>query len=113
LLVFQNGVINVIVLITKRTTTKTYNGFAIPLQPETDLGNAMLIAEAEDGHYEPIAVAVNISEGKEIAQSDLRARMRRLERGDDAGLCPWQYKLWARGVDGLQHVAASWLVTEL
>ena len=98
---------------TKRTPAKTYNGFAIPLLPETDLGNAMLIAEDEESHYEPIAVAVNISEGKEIAQSDLRGRMRRLERGDEPGLCPYQYKLWARGVDGLQHVAASWLATEL
>jgi hypothetical protein len=74
---------------TKRTPTKTYNGFAIPLQPETDLGNAMLIAEDEEANYEPIAVAVNISEGKELAQSDLRGRLRRLERDEDPGICPY------------------------
>ena|ERR1035441_1598086 len=104
---------NVIVPNTKRTTTKTYNGFAIPLQPETDLGNAMLIAEDEEANYEPVAVAVNISEGKELAQSDFRGRLRRLESDEDPGLCPWQYKLWARGADGRRHVAASWLASEI
>jgi hypothetical protein len=110
--VFPNGAINVIVPITKRTT-KTYNGFAIPLQPETDLGNAILIVEDEESNYEPIAVAVNTNEGKELAQSDLRERMRRLEQDEDHGICPWQYRLWARGADGRQHVAASWLASEL
>jgi hypothetical protein len=109
---FANRAINVIVPITKRTT-KTYNGFAFRLQPETDLGNAMLIAEDEESNYEPIAVAMNINEGKELAQCDLRERMRRLERDEDPGLCHWQYRLWARGVDGRQHVAATWLASEL
>jgi len=30
-----------------RKQPKTYNGFAIPLQPDTELGLAMLIAEDE------------------------------------------------------------------
>jgi hypothetical protein len=80
--------------------TTTYAGFAIPLQPDTDLGLAMLIAEDEEGHHEPVAVATTINEAKEIAESDLRGRQRRLERGDDPGLCPYIYKLWARGIDG-------------
>jgi hypothetical protein len=92
-----------------KTTTnkpaKTYSGFAIPLQPDTDLGLAMLIAEDEDGHYEPVAVAATISEAKEIAESDLRSRMRSIERGADAGLCPVRYKLWARGIDGDYRLA--------
>jgi len=71
------------------------NGFAIPLQPDTDLGLAMLIAEDEEGQHEPVAVAGTIQEAKEIAESDLRSRMRRLERGDDPGICPYTYKLWA------------------
>ena len=113
MLVVPNGAINVIVPTTKRTAPKTYNGFAIPLQPETDLGNAILIAEDEEGNYEAIAVAANIREGKELAQSDLRERLRRLERDGDPGICPYQYKLWARGVDSRQHVAATWLAAEL
>ena len=73
----------------------------------------MLIAEDEEGNYEPISVAANIREGKELAHGDLRERLRRLERDEDPGICPCQYKLWARGVDGRQHVAATWLAAEL
>jgi hypothetical protein len=89
----------------KRTQTASYNGFAIPLQPDTDLGLAMLIAEDEDGHHQPVAVASTINEAKEIAESDLRGRMRCLERGEDPGLCPYTYKLWARGIDGDYRIA--------
>jgi hypothetical protein len=39
---------------TKKQTT-SYNGFAFPLQPDTELGLAMLIAEDEEGHHEPVA----------------------------------------------------------
>lgn len=83
-----------------RKQTTNYNGFAIKLQPDTDLGLAMLIAEDDEGQYEPVAVASTINEAKELAESDLRSRMRRLERGDDPGICPFMYKLWARGMDG-------------
>ena len=85
--------------------TTTYNGFAIPLEPDTELGLAMLIAEDEDGHYEPVALAATINEAKEIAESNLRSRMRSIERGEDAGLCPVRYKLWARGIDGDYRLA--------
>ncbi|MGA9625849.1 MAG: hypothetical protein WBQ65_15355 [Bryobacteraceae bacterium] len=92
-----------------KTTTnkpaKTYNGIAIPLEPHTELGLAMLIAEDEDGHYEPVAVAATINEAKKIAESDLRGRMRSIERGADAVLCPVRYKLWARGIDGDYRLA--------
>ena len=90
-----------------RKQPKTYNGFAIPLEPGTDLGLAMLIAEDEEGHYEPVAVAANISEAKEIAESDMRGRMRSVEKGADAGICPIRYKLWARGVDGEYRLATE------
>jgi hypothetical protein len=90
-----------------KNQTKLYNGFAIPLQPDTELGLAMLIAEGEEGHYEPVAIATTISEAKEIAESDLRGRMDRLERGDDPGICPYTYKLWARGIDGDYCVACE------
>jgi hypothetical protein len=86
-----------------KTTTnkpaKTYNGFAIPLEPDTELGLAMLIAEDEDGHYEPVAVVASINEAKEIAESNMRYRMRDLERGG-APACPECYKVWAQGLGG-------------
>ena len=88
-----------------RKQTKTYNGFAIPLQPDTNLGLAMLIAEDEEGHHEPVAVASTINEAKEIAESDFRGRRRRLERGEDPGLCPYVYKVWAQGIDGYYLLA--------
>ena len=88
-----------------RKQPKTYNGFAIPLQPDTQLGLAMLIAEDEEGHYEPVAVASTINEARELAASDMRGRMRSLERGENAGLCPWRYLVWAQGIDGDYRIA--------
>ena len=89
------------------THAATHNGFSIPLQSDTDLGLAMLIAESEDGQHEPVAVVGTISEAQEVADSDFRDRMRRLERDEDAGLCPTTYKLWARGVDGAYCLACE------
>ena len=63
--------------------TTTHNGFAIPLQSDTDLGLAMLIAEGEDGGHEPVAVVATIREARGVASSDLRDRMRRMDQGDD------------------------------
>ena len=90
-----------------RKQTTTYNGFAIPLQPDTQLGLAMLIAEDEDGQYEPVAVASTINEAKELAESDFRGRMRRLGRGDEPGLCPTVYKVWAQGIEGGYRIATE------
>jgi hypothetical protein len=94
-----------------RNQTKDHNGLGAQPQPDTNLGLAMLIAEDEEGHHEPIAVASTINEAKELAESDLRGRRRRLDRGDDPGICPYTYKLWARGVDGdyrlAQEIVAS------
>ena len=76
------------------------NGFAIPLENDTDLGLAMLIVEDEEGHYEPVASVSTINEAKELAADDLLHRQERLERDEDPGLCPCSYKVWARGMDG-------------
>jgi len=48
----------------------------------------MLIAESEDGQYEPVGVVASIGEAREIAASDLKGRMRRLDRDQDPGLLP-------------------------
>jgi hypothetical protein len=84
---------------TNSRTIQTHNGFAIPLQPDTELGLAMLIAESEKGQHEPVAVVATIGEAREIAADDFRARRRRLERGEDPSICPATYTVWARGVD--------------
>ena len=44
-------------------------GFAIEINDDTDLGLAMLIAESEEGQYDPVAVVVNINEAREIAET--------------------------------------------
>jgi hypothetical protein len=88
-------------------------GFAIQITPDTDLGTAMLIVEDEEGHYEPLTAASTINEGKGLAQHDLRSRQSLLEKDADPGLCPYQYKLWARGLGGVHRVAATWNVSEL
>jgi hypothetical protein len=67
---------------------QTHKGFWISSRPETDLGLAILMIEGDEKNYEPIAVAVNISESKE-----LRERLHRLERDEGPGLCAWVYKL--------------------
>ena len=56
------------------------NGFAIPLENDTDLGLALLIVDDEEGHYEPVANVATINEAKELAAADLRRRRGRFER---------------------------------
>jgi hypothetical protein len=97
----------------KQNTASATPGFAIPITPDTDLGNAVLIVEDEEGYYEPTAFAMTINEGREMAQDDLHSRQRLLEKDADPGLCPCEYKLWARGIDGTLRVAATWNVSEL
>ena len=41
-------------------------GFAIQILPDTDLGYAMLIAEDEEGHYEPVNYASSLGEAFEM-----------------------------------------------
>src|ERR1043166_6535424 len=84
---------------------KDHNGFAIPLQPDTELSLAMLIAEDEEGRTQPIAVASTINEAKELALNDFDCRLKKMQNDEDAGICPYEYKLWARGVEGEYIVA--------
>jgi hypothetical protein len=85
---------------TKRTTQTPTPGFAIRIKDDTELGLAMLIAEDEEGHTEPIAVVATINEAVEIARHNFCAKLRRLEADKDPGLCPWVYKVWAQGIGG-------------
>jgi len=91
----------------ERTRTNATPGFAITITDDTQLGLAMLIVEDEEGHYEPVGVVASINEAREIAASDMRGRMRRLERDEDPGICPYEYKVWAQGIDGDYRVAGT------
>ncbi len=104
-----------------KTTTKTKKnarqeatpGFAILIAKETDLGIAMLIAEDEDEHYEPIGPVASVNEAYEIADSNLRSKRREMERGGDPGLCPYAYRVWAAGIEGTYRTAWLILASEL
>ena len=106
-------VINVDMRTTKQQRAAATPGFAIQILRDTDLGIATLIVEDEEGHYEPVNYASTLAEGFEMAKEDLHNRRRLLEIGGDPGLCPWQYKVWARGLEGRMVVAATWNVSVL
>ena len=90
----------------RKVATTTPAGFAIPLAGDTDLGLAVLVAEDEEGNYEPVSVVSTINEAREIGRSLLDRKLR-LERGDDPGFCAAVLKLWARGVNGDYCVALT------
>ena len=98
---------------TKQPRAAATPGFAIQILCDTDLGIATLIVEDEEGHYEPVNYASSLGEGFEMAKEDLRNRRRLLEIGGDPGVCPWEYKVWARGLGGMMVVAATWNAGEL
>ncbi len=104
-----------------KTTTNTKKnarqeatpGFAIKITKETDLGIAMLIAEDEDEHYQPVGPVASVNEAYEIAKSDLSNRMDEAAQGKDAGICPYLYRVWAAGIDGTYRTAWLILASEL
>jgi hypothetical protein len=71
----------------------------------TDLGIGFLVAESEDGAYQPVAAVSTIGEGREIASSDMRRRMYRLDQGSDP-MCPARYLVWAQG-DGGEYATVA------
>ena len=71
-----------------------------PLRPDSDLGLAILIAADDDSAYEPVNVVSTLREAYEIAASDMAGRRKRLERGDEPGICPARYELWVPGHSG-------------
>jgi hypothetical protein len=82
-----------------KTNPEATPGFAIRINDDTNLGLAILVAELAGGGYQPIGVVVSINEAKEIAEGNMRSRMRDLERGKDPA-CPDEYVVWAQGLDG-------------
>jgi hypothetical protein len=83
---------------TKQSKTPATPGFAIEIKDDTELGLAILVAEFGEGNYQPVGV-VSINEAREIADSDMRGRMRDLEAGKTPA-CPERYMVWAQGIGG-------------
>jgi hypothetical protein len=84
---------------TKQTKTPVTPGFAIEIKDAAELGLAILVAEFGDGNYQPVGVVVSINEAREIADSDMRGRLRDLEAGKTPA-CPERYMVWAQGIGG-------------
>ena len=68
------------------------------------LGLGILIAESEEGTYEPIAVVGSVDEAREVAASDRKGRIRELEKGGSP-MCVYCYKVWANRTEGYAVVA--------
>ena len=82
-------------------------GFAIEIKADTELQCAMLLAEDEEGHAEPVACIISINEAREIIGTDMQRRLHALDTSEDPGLCPYEYKVWARGLGGDYRIAAT------
>ena len=92
-------------------TTKTNQEYQ-PIRPDADLGLAMLIAEDDEGGYEPIAVTSTLNEAYELAASDMARRINQLNRGNEPGFCPARYALWLRGQRGEYANSIEIIVSE-
>lgn len=68
--------------------------------------NYILIAESEEGQYEPIGEAVTCDEAQELAASDMARRKREQEDGNTP-MCAYLYNLWGRCADGGYVIAAD------
>lgn len=79
-------------------------GLAFTIQPNTQLGLAMLIVEDEERNYEPVAAVSTIREAREIADYDFEMRLQQTDRGESV-LCPFRYKVWAQDGEGTFQVA--------
>jgi hypothetical protein len=64
-----------------------------------DLGIGLLVAETDDGAYEPVGAVGSVREARQIAANDMRRRMHRLDQGGDP-MCPARYVVWAQGARG-------------
>ncbi len=71
----------------------------------TDLGIGVLIAESDEGTYQPVGAVMTIREAREIAAADMRRRMYRLDQGSDP-MCPARYLVWAQG-DGGEYATVA------
>ena len=91
---------------TKQTKTPATPGFAIEIKDNTELGLAILVAVFGDANYHPVGVVVSVNEAREMAASDMRGRMRDLERGKTPA-CPERYLVWAQGLEGEYITAAT------
>lgn len=66
---------------------------------------SLLIAEAEDGSYEPVGVVSTIEEARTLAGENLQQRRSDLTKGESP-MCPDRYVIWQRGRKGYSVLQA-------
>ena len=88
------------------TQTKPVPKNAAPaLDENAELGfGALLVAEAEDGSYEPVSVVSTIKEARFMAGENFRSRMIAVENADSP-MCPDVYKVWIHGMHGYRVIS--------
>ena len=62
---------------------------------------SLLIAEDDDGGYDPVGVVTTIREARELATEDFRSRIADLENGGGP-LCLASYAIWVRRFNGYE-----------
>ncbi len=84
--------------------TPTTKNATPTVNEDTELSfGAMLVAEAEDGSYEPVNMVSTIREAREMGVDNFQSRMRQLA-ADKGPMCPDGYVVWARSFDGYRIV---------
>ena len=63
-----------------------------------DFGLTLIIAENEEGAYQPLAVAGSLNEAMKMVAHDRKSRMRDLEKVKST-MCVYCYKIWATAPD--------------
>jgi hypothetical protein len=89
------------------TPTAAANQTSIPVDETTELGfGTMLVAESDEGGYEPVVMVSTIREARYFAEENLRIRMSELESGGQP-MCPARYVVWGRGDFGTYRIIST------
>lgn len=64
----------------------------------------LIIAENEEGTYQPLNVAGSLSEAREMVDDHRKFCMQELEKGKTP-MCVYSYKIWNVGIDGSYKLA--------
>ena len=85
--------------------TETANGNTT-IDESAELGfGTLLVAEDEEGGYEPVALVSTRREARELAAEDFRTRLADVENGESP-LCPDRYAIWVRRSAGYTVLTA-------
>ncbi len=88
----------------KQLTEEANANQAVDESRELGFGS-LLVAEDEEGGYEPVALVSTLREARELAAEDFRTRLADVENGESP-LCPDRYAIWVRRSAGYTVLTA-------